>query len=39
MLMITHVPPWHEKQDALREAEGVFDGPVLLAAEGATYQI
>jgi ribonuclease BN (tRNA processing enzyme) len=39
VLVLTHVPPWHDKQDALREAEGVFDGPVLLASEGSTYQI
>lgn len=39
MLVLTHIPPWHDKQDALREATGWFDGPVLLAAEGSTYHI
>jgi ribonuclease BN (tRNA processing enzyme) len=39
MLVLTHIPPWHDKKDAMREAEGVFDGPVLLAAEGSTYQV
>jgi ribonuclease BN (tRNA processing enzyme) len=39
VLVLTHVPPWHDKQDALREAEGVYDGPILLATEGSTYQI
>ncbi len=39
MLVLTHIPPWHDKQDALHEAEGVFVGPVSLAAEGATYQV
>jgi ribonuclease BN (tRNA processing enzyme) len=38
-LVITHVPPWHDELDALREAEGVFDGPTSLAAEGATYDL
>jgi ribonuclease BN (tRNA processing enzyme) len=39
MLVLTHIPPWHDKQDALLEAEGWYDGPVLLAAEGSTYQV
>jgi ribonuclease BN (tRNA processing enzyme) len=39
VLVLTHIAPWHDKQDALREAEGVFDGPVLLASEGSTYQV
>lgn len=39
MLVLTHIPPWHDKQDAMSEAQGVFDGPVLLAAEGSTYQV
>ncbi len=39
MLVLTHIPPWHDKQDALDEADGLFDGPVLLAAEGSTYQV
>ena len=39
MLVLTHIPPWHAKQDAVREAEGHYDGPTLLAAEGATYQV
>ena len=38
-LVLTHIPPWHDKQDALHEAAGHFDGPVLLAAEGSTYQV
>jgi ribonuclease BN (tRNA processing enzyme) len=39
MMVLTHIPPWHDKQDALQEAQGVFDGPTTLAAEGATYQV
>jgi ribonuclease BN (tRNA processing enzyme) len=38
-LVLTHIPPWYDKQDAVREAETVFDGPILLAAEGATYDL
>ncbi len=38
-LVLTHVPPWHDKRDALREAQGVFLGPISLAAEGSTYSI
>jgi ribonuclease BN (tRNA processing enzyme) len=38
-LVLTHVPPWHDKRDALREAEGVFLGPVSLAAEGSSYSV
>jgi ribonuclease BN (tRNA processing enzyme) len=39
MLVLTHIPPWHDKKDAMLEAEGIYDGPVLLAAEGSTYQV
>jgi len=39
MLVLTHIPPWHDKLEAMREAEGVFDGPLLLASEGSTYQV
>ena len=39
VLVLTHVPPWHDKQDALLEADGVFPGPTLLASEGATFQV
>jgi ribonuclease BN (tRNA processing enzyme) len=39
MLVLTHIPPWHDKQEALHEAAGHYGGPVLLAAEGSTYQV
>ena len=39
VLVLTHIPPWHDKQLAVQEAEGHFDGQVLLAAEGADYQV
>ena len=38
-LVLTHIPPWHDRQDALAEARGVFDGSIDLAAVGATYQL
>ncbi len=38
-LVLTHVPPWHDRQHALLEAEGLFDGSTVLAAEGSTYQV
>jgi ribonuclease BN (tRNA processing enzyme) len=38
-LVLTHIPPWHDKAAALREADGRYDGPVELAREGATYHL
>jgi ribonuclease BN (tRNA processing enzyme) len=39
MLVLTHIPPWHDKELAVQEAQGLYDGPVRLASEGATYQL
>jgi ribonuclease BN (tRNA processing enzyme) len=39
MLVLTHIPPWYEKRLAVDEAKGHYDGRVLLAAEGATYEV
>ena len=39
VLVLTHIPPWHDKQDAVEEAKGHFDGEILLAAEGSVYEI
>ena len=36
-LVLTHIPPWHDKQVALAEARAVYDGPIDLAETGATY--
>lgn len=36
-LVLTHIPPWHDSQVALAEARAAYDGPVGLAATGATY--
>jgi ribonuclease BN (tRNA processing enzyme) len=38
-LVLTHVPPWHDAQVILREAEQTFDGPVELATPDKTYEI
>ena len=38
-LVLTHIPPWHDKQDAVLETKGVYEGVVLLAAEGSTYEL
>jgi ribonuclease BN (tRNA processing enzyme) len=38
-LVLTHVPPWHDKQIAFDEAETAFDGPIELAEPGAIYEL
>jgi ribonuclease BN (tRNA processing enzyme) len=38
-LVITHVPPWFDKQAMLAEAKAVWDGPSELAHAGATYEL
>jgi ribonuclease BN (tRNA processing enzyme) len=38
-LVLTHIPPWHDKQVALDEARAVFSGPIELANTGATYDV
>jgi ribonuclease BN (tRNA processing enzyme) len=38
-LVLTHVPPWHDPQDALAEARAAYDGPLELARPGATYEL
>jgi ribonuclease BN (tRNA processing enzyme) len=38
-LVLTHVPPWTDAQVNLRDAKGVFDGPVELARSGAVYEV
>jgi ribonuclease BN (tRNA processing enzyme) len=38
-LVITHVPPWHDGQVALREAAELYDGPLELARAGAVYDL
>jgi len=38
-LVLTHIPPWHDKQRAYEEARTVWDGPLDLAHVGAVYEI
>jgi ribonuclease BN (tRNA processing enzyme) len=38
-LVLTHIPPWHDKQVALGEARSVFPGTIELAACGTTYDV
>jgi ribonuclease BN (tRNA processing enzyme) len=38
-LVITHVPPWTDKQAVLAEAKHAFPGDVVLAAAGAEYRV
>lgn len=38
-LVLTHVPPWFDPQDALDEATVAYDGPIELAVAGAVYEI
>jgi ribonuclease BN (tRNA processing enzyme) len=38
-LVLTHIPPWHDREVALREASELYDGPVELARVGAVYDL
>ncbi|MGZ4486687.1 MAG: MBL fold metallo-hydrolase [Nocardioides sp.] len=38
-LLITHVPPWHDREVALREAADWYAGPTELARAGAVYDV
>ncbi len=38
-LVLTHVPPWHDPEDALREARTTYDGDITLASVGAVYEL
>lgn len=38
-LLLTHVPPWHERAVALAEARTTYDGPLELAEPGKTYEV
>jgi ribonuclease BN (tRNA processing enzyme) len=36
-LVLTHIPPWIDKQVSLTDAAAAYDGPVELARAGAVY--
>lgn len=38
-MVLTHIPPWHDKQDAVREARTAYPGPVDLAVEGSVFDL
>jgi ribonuclease BN (tRNA processing enzyme) len=38
-LILTHIPPWHDRLRVLAEAVPHFDGPVLLAEPGAHWTV
>ena len=38
-LLLTHIPAWHDKQIAMREAAEVWGGPLELARKGAVYEV
>jgi ribonuclease BN (tRNA processing enzyme) len=38
-LVLTHVPPWFDKQALLAEARSMWDGPADLATPGAVYDL
>lgn len=38
-LVLTHVPPWFDKADALAEARAAYAGPIELARPGAVYEL
>jgi ribonuclease BN (tRNA processing enzyme) len=38
-LVMTHIPPWFDKQALLAEAQAVWDGPVDLASPGTAYEL
>jgi ribonuclease BN (tRNA processing enzyme) len=39
MLVLTHVPPWHDRQVVLAEASTTYDGPMALAAPGQVHEL
>ncbi len=38
-LMITHVPPWHDRDEAAADARTVYEGPVELALAGDVHDL
>jgi ribonuclease BN (tRNA processing enzyme) len=38
-LVLTHIPPWFDKADALAEAGSTYSGPIDLARPGAVYEL
>jgi ribonuclease BN (tRNA processing enzyme) len=38
-LLLTHIPPWHDRDKVLAEAVGTYDGPAELSTAGTTYTV
>ena len=38
-VVLTHIPPWHDRDQVLAEATPHFAGPVSLAVPGAVWEI
>jgi ribonuclease BN (tRNA processing enzyme) len=38
-LVLTHIPPWFDKEAMLAEAQAAWDGPTELARAGAVYEL
>ena len=38
-LLLTHIPPWHDRAQVLAEARSTYAGDVALAEPGATYEV
>lgn len=38
-LVLTHIPPWHDREIALAEARSTYAGPIELASTGASYDV
>ena len=39
LLVLTHVPPWYRVGDQLRDADEVYDGTLVRATPGSTYDV
>jgi ribonuclease BN (tRNA processing enzyme) len=39
MLVLTHVPPWHDRDLVLREAARTYAGPLAMAAPGQVHEL
>jgi len=39
LLVLTHVPPWHDPQVAVEEARTAYDGEIALARRGAVFEV
>ena len=38
-LMVTHVPPWFDRERAVAEARSAYDGPIEMARQGEVHEV